>query len=95
MINEVLRKNVDCSSHMGVSSMVPNLFENINREATSLRLAVWTVSGKGYLQQEFQRGLPSLFKVQADKVHYQITIRPGQSGLAGVVKEKLIHFDVL
>ena len=96
MISEVLRKNVDCSSHMAVSSMAANLFENVNRETTSLRLAVWTVSGKGYLQQEFQRGLPSLFiKVQGDKVHYQITIRPGQSGLAGVVKEKLIHFDVL
>ena len=53
------------------------------------------VSGKGCLQQEFQKGLPSLFQVQGDKVHYQITIRPGQSGLAGVVKEKLIHFDVL
>ena len=38
----------------------------------TLRLAVWTVSGKGYLQQEFQRVLPSLFQVQGDKVHYQI-----------------------
>ena len=61
----------------------------------TLRLAVWTVSGKGCLQQEFQRGLPSLFQVQGDKVHYQITICPGQSGLAGVVREKLIHIDVL
>ena len=61
----------------------------------TLRLAVWTVSGKNCLQQDFQRGLLSLFQVQGDKVHYQITIRPGQSGLAGVMKEKLIHFDVL
>ena len=53
------------------------------------------VSGKGYLQQEFQRGPPSLFQEQGDKVHYQSTIRPGQSGLAGVVREKLIHIDVL
>ena len=52
----------------------------------TLRLAVWTVSGKGCMQQEFQRGLPSLFQVQGDKVHYQITIRPAQSGLACVVK---------
>ena len=59
----------------------------------TLKLAVWTVSGKGYLQQEFQRVLPSLFQEQGDKVHYQITI-PGQSWPAGVVKEKLIHFDV-
>ena len=53
------------------------------------------ISGKDCFQQEFQRGLPSLFQVQGDKVHYQIAIRPGQSRAAGVVKEKLIHFDVL
>ena len=41
------------------------------------------------------RELPSLFEVQGDKVHYQITIRPGQSGIAGMVKKNLIHFDVL
>ena len=28
-------KNVDCSSHMAVSSMVPNPSENVNRETTS------------------------------------------------------------
>ena len=61
----------------------------------TLRLAVWTVLGKGCLQQEFYRGLPSLFQVQGDTVHYQITIPPGQSGIAGLEKEKLIHFDVL
>ena len=61
----------------------------------ALKLTVWRVSGKDCLQQEFQRGLPSLFQVKGDKVHYQITIRPGQSGLASVVKEKSIHFDVL
>ena len=36
--------------------------------------------------------LPSLFQVQGDKVLYQITICSGQNGLAGVVKENLIHF---
>ena len=61
----------------------------------TLRSAVWTVSGKGYLQQEFQRGLSSLCQEKGDKVRNQITIRPGQSGLAGVEKEKLIQFDVL
>ena len=80
---------------------LPHLLLNhqaqINPLITSktLRLTVWTVSGKGCLQQEFQRGLPSLLQVQGYKIHYQITICPGQSGLAGVVKEKLIHFDVL
>ena len=27
--------------------------------------------------------------------HYQITIRPGHRGWAGVMKEKLSHFDVI
>ena len=61
----------------------------------TLRLVVWTVSGKGCLQQQFQRGLLSLFQVQGVKVRYQITVRPGQSGLVGLVKEKLIHCDEL
>lgn len=61
----------------------------------TIRLAVLAVSDKGYLQQESQRGLASLFQVQGDKVDYQITIPPVHSGLAGVMKEKLIHFDVL
>ena len=61
----------------------------------ALKLTVWRVPGKDCLQQEFQRGLPSLFQVKGDIVHYQIAIRPGQSGLATVVKEKSIHFDVL
>ena len=47
------------------------------------------------LDTEVQRGLPILFQVQEDKVHYQITILSGKSGLAGVMKEKSIHFDAL
>ena len=43
---------------------------------------VWTVSGEGCLRQEFQRRLPSLFQVQGEKAHYQVTISPDQSGLA-------------
>ena len=61
----------------------------------TLSCAVWTVSGKGCLQQEFQRGLVRLFQVEGDKRHYQTTFCPGQSRLAGVMKEKFIHFDVL
>ena len=54
-----------------------------------LGLAVWMVSGKCCLQQKVQRELPSLIQVQGDNVHYQITIRPSQSRLTGVV---LIRF---
>ena len=109
MINKVLRKIAqgqvkrmfNCTFHMAVSSMVLNPSENFNRETTSfatpptssikpsgsdtsinnkqtLRLAVWTVSG------DKVKGARSIIKLHT---------RPGQSGLAGVVKEKLIHFD--
>ena len=33
--NSRLKKNVDCSPHMEVSSMAPNPFDNVNRETTS------------------------------------------------------------
>ena len=59
----------------------------------TLRLAVWTVSGKGYLQEAFQRQLPNLFSVYDDQVQNQITIRPGPSGLAGVMKKKADPFQ--
>ena len=57
--------------------------------------AVWTVSGKSYLQEAFQRQLTNLFQVCDDQVQNQITTRLGHSGLAGVMKKKLIHFDVI
>ena len=39
----------------------------------TLRLAVWTVSGKGCLQQEFQRGLPSFFQIQGSLSNYNLS----------------------
>ena len=61
----------------------------------TLGSAVWTVSGKNHLQEAFQRQFPNLFPVCDDQVQYQITIRSGLSGLAGVMKEKLILFDAI
>ena len=75
--------------------------KNAQREVHSLianrtlRLAVWTISGKDYLRREFQKQLPSLLQVQDEKVQFQITIRPGECGLAGVLNNKLMHFDVI
>ena len=76
------------------SIKIPGPDISINKNET-LSCAVWTVSGKGCLQQEFQRELVRLFQVEGDKRHYQTTFCPGQSRLAGVMKEKFIHFDVL
>ena len=61
----------------------------------TLMSAVWTVSGKSYLQEAFQGQLTNLLPVCDGQVQYQITTRPGHSGLAGVMKKKLIHFDVI
>ena len=59
----------------------------------TLRLAVWTTSGKDYLRREFQKQLPDLLQVQDEKVQSQITIRSGECELAGVINNKLMHFD--
>ena len=61
----------------------------------TLTLAVSIVSGKTYLQEAFQRQLTNLFPVCDNQVQDQITTRPGHSALAGVIKEKSIHFDVI
>ena len=61
----------------------------------TLQLAVWTISGIDNLRMEFQKQLPNLLQVQDKKVHSQITIRPGEYGLASVIKNRLMHFDVM
>ena len=59
----------------------------------TLRLAVWTISGKDYLRREFHKQLPNLLQVKDEKLH--ITILPGECGLAGVINNMLIHFVVM
>ena len=55
-----------------------------------LRLVAWLVSGKTYLQRECQNRLLALSQIPEGKVLSQITNRPGESGLAGVMGNKLI-----
>ena len=64
-------------------------------ETSSLRLAVWKVSGKVCKWKEFQAMLPNLSHIQGEKAQQLITNRPGVSGLAGVMKDKLILFKHL
>ena len=61
----------------------------------TLRLAAWKGSGKSCLRKEFRKQLPFLSQVQGGMAQSLITIRPGGSGLTGVLKRKLIHFDVM
>ena len=64
-------------------------------ETGSLRLAVWKVSGKVCKWKKFQAMLPNLSHIQGEKAQQLITNRPGVSGLAGIMKDKLIHFKHL
>ena len=62
----------------------------------SLQLAAWMVSGKTSLQKEFQSKLPSYSAPTPGARELRaLTIAPGHSGVAGVIREKLIHFAPL
>ena len=79
----------------------PNLLRNSQRQTHTLlqyqrmRLAAWIITGNIWRKKEFQEGLQILSFHQEERVLTQIIVRPGISGLAGVIKRKLIHFDVL
>ena len=54
-----------------------------------------TISGKDYLRRDLQKQLPILLIVQDEKSQGQIISRPGDCGLAGVINNRLMHFDVM
>ena len=78
-----------------------NLLIGPNREKDSLieqgnlQLLVWTVSGKDYLQKVFHKTLPLLSQMPEDQVQMLITNQPGISGVAGVLKDRLIPLSAL
>ena len=62
----------------------------------SLQLVAWMVSGKTSLQKEFQSKLLSYSAPTPGARELRaLTIAPGHSGVAGVIREKLIHFAPL
>ena len=61
----------------------------------ALMLVAWQVSRKNYLSSEFLTKQISLSPSQEGKVLWEITNRPGRSGLAGVTHGKLTHFNAL
>ena len=67
-----------------------NLLQN-----QTMRLIAWIITGNIWLRKEFQKGLQTLSFRQEERVLTQIIVRPGISGLAGVINRKSIHFDVL
>ena len=62
----------------------------------SLQLGAWMVSGKTSLQKEFQSKLLSYSAPTPGARELRgLTIAPGHSGVAGVIRENLIHFAPL
>ena len=61
----------------------------------TLILVAWQVSGSYYLSREFLWKQLSLLPSQEGKVLWEITKWPRGSGLAGVTRGKLMHFDAL
>ena len=78
-----------------------NLLRNTQGETHNLlqnqtiRLIAWIITDNIWLRKEFQKGLQTLSFHQEERVLTQIIVRPGISGLAGVINRKLIHFYVL
>ncbi len=64
-------------------------------ENGSLKLVAWKISGIIWQTKEYQRGLQDLSQMPEDRVHSLITNRPGESGLACVVDNKLIPLNAL
>ena len=60
----------------------------------SLRLAVWKITGKPWKWKEFQVIQPNLSPCPGDQAQLQVMKWPGASGLAGVVDNKFIQFDL-
>ena len=61
----------------------------------SLTLVAWNISGRIWQTREYQKGLQDLSQMPEDRVHSLLTNRPGESGLAGVVNNKLIPLNAL
>ena len=61
-----------------------------------LQLAAWMATGKPCFQMEFRSRLPNFLTPSlGGEARQQLTTAPGNSGVAGVVREKLIHFAPL
>ena len=53
------------------------------------------VSGRATKQQEFRKGLPSLYCQSGAKEHHHPISQAGKSGVSGVIEGKLVLFHVI
>ena len=61
----------------------------------SLRFVACNLSGKVYVQAEYQKGLQPFLQALDEPAHFNITIRLWANGLAGVVKGRYVPLDVI
>jgi hypothetical protein len=64
-------------------------------EQGHLHLAAWRVSGDTQEQFQFQKQLQPSSEMHGERGLKKLTVAPGISGVAGVVRDKLIHFEPL
>ena len=65
------------------------------QEGNQLHLLAWKVSGKPWKVKEYQNSLPHLSQIPEGQGQNLITNRPGESGLAVVIKAKLTPLQVI
>ena len=75
--------------------MGPKMEKHSLTEKGKLRLLSYIISGKSYLQREFQKTLQSFPQMAKDKVQSLITNQPGESEIASVVGNKLVPLVAL
>ena len=63
---------------------------------TNFRLAAWKISGNEMSIVEFQRKLPVYWQnIPGEREHPALTTTVVDSGVAGVIENRLIHFSLL
>ena len=79
---------------------VPYLLQGLNKEPHSLikgnlQLLTWIVSGKDYIQKEYQRYLPLLSQMPDHQAQSFIMNSTGIRSITGVLGDKLIPLNAL
>ena len=59
----------------------------------SPRLIAWTISGRTYLQKEYQKGLPTLSQTIGEHLQSSIKSQFGRSDVAGVLNGRYLPLD--
>ena len=59
----------------------------------SLRLMAWKISGRTYLQKEYQQGIPTLSQTIGEHLKSSIASQLGRSGVAGVLNWIYVPLD--